>query len=155
VLPGRFTIVATGGPLPYDVELHAAVDDGTVVCRKLVVSQQPNGAPVKNAGLRLPIDYLLREAASAIALVDTDGGLGPMSTDEATALHGQLKTPRRRKPVTDERLRQVADAYRAALLHNKRSATVDAARALHMSRSNFDRLRSQAVARGFLKKGTS
>lgn len=155
VLPNAFDVLVQGGAAgPYQVQLRAEVQERVLRCAAVTVRQLPDGPPVKNAGMRLPIDYLLQEAAALVAVKVTRGEgvitVAPVGRAGEQAVRQALKAPRRRQPVDDRALRAAADAW----LSNKhrRDRTLAAAESLGLSRTTFDRHRRLARERGFLKE---
>lgn len=155
VLPNAFAVLVQGGAAgPYQVQMRAEVQQRVLRCAAVTVRQLPDGPPVKNAGMRIPVDYLLQEAAALIAVKVTPGQgfvrVEAVGVDGQQAVRQALKTPRRRQPVDDDALRAAANAW---LTHkHRRDRTLAAAESLGLSRTTFDRHRRLARERGFLKE---
>jgi hypothetical protein len=155
VLPSAFDVLVEGGAAgPYQVQLRAEVQQRVLRCAAVTVRQLSDGPPVKNAGMRIAVDYLLQEAAALVAVKVTSRQSGftvqPVGVEGEQAVRQALKTPRRRQPVDDDALRAAADAWR--LHKHRRDRTLAAAESLGLSRTTFDRHRRLARERGFLEE---
>ncbi len=156
---------ASGGPLAYSVGLDVRVRDGRPVCTRVTLDQVADDAPVTAAGMRLPLERLVRESAQTLlAPADDDGHPLTLALVEWSGPAGQRQAwaatePRRRRrrapgaELDDERralLRTVRDAHASAPLTADDSSpeepVTQAANRLRMSRSVFYRLLREARA---------
>ena len=159
--------------------LDIAVEYGRPVCNGLRLERRAGGSPVTGTELRgVPVADYVRRAADELLreLVPTtdpaapvmwpDPAWGslpvnsePFDSDHAAVRVGGLtltkeyrassRAPRKRGPITDERLRQVADIYRAACFAT--GAPTNAVRdQLGVPRATAGRWVSLARQRGFL-----
>ncbi len=155
VLPSSFDVTVVGPTVgEYLVKMRAEVQERVLRCAAVHVKQLPGGPPVKNAGMRIAIDFLLQEAAALLAVRVTPGDgfirFTPLGREGEDAVRQALKTPRRRQPVTDKTVRAAADAWLAH--RHRRDRTLAAAESLGISRTTFDRHRRLARERGYLKE---
>jgi hypothetical protein len=145
--------------LPYFVEIVARVEQGRFVCEELVCRRRPGGPAVNAVDLRrLPIAGFIRHTAPFAAWkgkeTPTKGVYSgvPLNEEDIERFYSSYRRTERRggrQPTTDERLREVADIYRAALSTGRPSKTV--AQVLHIDPAHARRLVGMARKRGFLK----
>ena len=138
--------------LPYTLELDLELRDGRTVLTELRVGRRPNGPDITSTGLRdLPLAKVMRQTRPFVMPVagrDEERGttrisLGAPDDQDRAALGEVVKALSRSRPttrdVTPEKLRLVADVYRAA--SSASSSTAEAiAGALHVSESYARRL---------------
>jgi hypothetical protein len=148
-------VQASGGPLAYSVGLDVRVRDGRPVCTRVTVDQLDDDVPVTGAGMRLPVDRLVRESAhSLLTPADDDGHplalallefSGPAEQRQAWAAT-EPRRQQRRAPgaeLDDDRralLRRVLDEARTARTQAKPGAGEPMTQAAHrvaMSRTAF------------------
>ena len=147
MVPSKF--LARTDELGLEIEMET---DGTPRVRAVIVL----GEDIKSEQLRhLPIGRLTREAVAGAARKMDGGMFRLVSTpvDEAAEFYNdyvQTACPvRKGSPVTEEHLRQVADAYRAAIEDGK-PPTQTIADTMHASRPTAARWVQKARERGLL-----
>lgn len=128
-------------PGDHVVELDISVHSGVASVEAVRVEREPMRDGLRAGDLRrLPLGTLLEQALQLATWTRSDqGGLVPIPTDQ--------KVVRRRQPVTDERLREVADKYRKA-----DGDIEELCRELFVSRPQVYRLIAQARERGHLEQ---
>jgi Family of unknown function (DUF6214) len=147
VVPRRFT--ARNEQVLIDIELDG---DGTPRVRAITIL----GDDIKSETLRrLPVGKLTRVAVFEASRKMDDGVFRLVSTpqDEAAAFYSayvqDARPPRKGSPVTDERLREVATRYRAAVERGD-PPTQTIGDEMHASRPTAARWVQKARERGFL-----
>lgn len=131
-------------PGDHPVELDIAVEGGVATVETIRVEREGGRDGLRAADMRrLPLGSLLERALQlATWQVNARGGLAPVPSD--------LKVTRRRQLVTDERLQDVAEAYRRL-----DGDVEDLRREFSVSRPSMYRLISQARDRDLLPRKES
>lgn len=149
VIPSAYTVTAHGGSLQHEVQLVVEVEDGQPVVTRATFDRAPGGASVSNASVRVPVERLVSLATQVLATyLDDDGNLRALLPETQADLDAADRVVRR--PVDHERLQQVAAVWRRQRLTSPGSPADASARELFVSRSQFDRLRTAALAAGLL-----
>lgn len=162
-VPERLRAEVSDMGLPAVIEIEVAVRDGEVACERVALRSIQGGPPITGQMLRdLPVAQLASVLMANCALISdlshaAWGGLdtsrvfvtgGESAPDEVYESVRQLTTPRRRRRVTDELLREVAAAYRENV--DTGAPTKAVAEKLTVSHSTAARYVAQARDRGFL-----
>lgn len=154
-LPDTFKVIASGGPLRYRLELTVALEAGRLVCNELTARRDTAGPPITNAGLRSPLQRVIRQAGVRYAGDVSIGPDGSVAVDfpssQAARWADQVATApgrRARRPKDRARLEQVAQAWHQ--FRGLENALQRAADSIYCSRSQFHRLLHDALDQGVL-----
>jgi len=142
IVPGSYTLHASGGPLAYGVTLHVELRRGRPRCRRLEVAAPDND----DAGVRLkllrdvPVLRLMDEAARLLVLHVSS----PTKGHHLTRPGGPQERERaglelRRGTPTDEELKHVLEIWRQQRSLHRRGAVTAAHKALSLTRATFYR----------------
>lgn len=161
LLPPRIRAVLP--PWDDDVGLRLTIEvrNGVPVCRQLEFVTSPEGRDLRKSDLAIDLDAVVEMMCAAVALqvVDADGESsaavvgGSPQTPFWDGTVRQVRRARAGRPVrlTDERIRQAAEIYRANL--DKRPTEAVAA-AFGMAHRTAAKYVGEARARGFLPPTT-
>ena len=151
----RYSVRINDQQFPFVVELDVVLEDGKPSCQAVHLERRPGEVPIKGGALRLPIAGFLRHTTPQVAMRAVKGQKGawaPIREEDVDAFYAAYrKTERksRRDRITDERLAEVANIYRAAV--NTGAAPVEQVRkTLDISRSHAGRLVMRARRAGYL-----
>ncbi len=164
-LQRRYTVLVDDESVPFLARLEVEVQpDGKPTCRKLECEARPDGPPVTGDALRkLSLPSILRASTSYVALRIERTGAGksfrvtpvrrPKDLERLdAAITKAMSGKRGRKPMTRERLEQVADLVGLARAEEARVDTFIAER-LFVSEQHARRLLIRAREAGVLPKG--
>ncbi len=153
-LPREFTASFTF-PKDHTFEMDIAVEHTTPVCNQLRVIRNPERGPLTGTELRrVPLaswlELVCREAALRVEEASPGGvAMSPASAEEQVA--AARASRRHRNAMTDELLREVANAHQSRDPETDARSPVEVVRdAFHVSPSTAHRYVSLARKRGFL-----
>ena len=135
------------------IEIEITAVDGVPGCRRYQV-ETTDGSPldgmVTNVMRGLPLRNFLSYAC-AVMWIPTDKYQGPLPSLESDFIEALRSATRRpRRPLSDDRLQDFAEQYRANFSPGQME---EFARSLNYSERQVYRLKKQAVDRGFLEDG--
>jgi hypothetical protein len=132
----------------HDVTFDVVVHAGRPEVEAIHVHRGESQPPLTGDELRrLPVMSWVELATEQVAWVVTaPGALAKPAAPEASTRHEVARAVRRRRPVTTERLEEVAFAYRQS------PSPPAVARKLHVSRSQAYRLVAEARRRGLIEE---
>lgn len=145
--------------LPWEVSFTVRLsndDDMVPEIAELRITQKKDGEPigvdlVRSFRLGLARDRAVQQASSRWVLSD-DGTKWQLDFAPVAERRARMATQRRSRRVTDDVLRQAAEAYREAKSAGRRDHLVNIAETCHVSRATASRYLARAIDAGLIEE---